>query len=901
MTITFRRSDALLLIAFLSSGLSAVGLELIWIRVLGLAFGSETFGMLGVLAGFFAGLALGAALLHHLILRSGRPVRIYVVLECLIACYAFTGPIFLLRLAQSAPRWMGVLVEDNRSLPALSLNLLIAMMVLLPATISMGATTVAIIEAWRRRRTLAENDDTVAWLYGVNTFGASIGIALAIYWLLPAFGIQTASAALGGFSLLAAALAWRWEHVGVAGGALPEGDEVAGERPTMAGHSRPLLYALLFFTGLAGIGLETVGTHVLTQIFDNTVHTFANILAVYLLGTALGAWWYGSLLARRLAGQREWGTIWLLYGLALAGLLSAWSLGQAMAMLLWLAPAGTSYAGRALAESLISAVVFLAPTVLMGATFSHLLGHFTYEGVGYASACNTVGASLAPFVFGLVLIPSAGYGVAFYTVVGMYLVLFVAAGLWDRRRAVGVAAGVGVAATAGVLLYSSLVLVQLPSNFRLLDRRVGLQGVVSVTEYGAEGSPEISSPRFLQVDQRYLMGGSIGTLAQRMGHLAMLMGPAQRQVLYLGLGTGILAGTALDYPIERVTGVELVPEILDMLPWFNQFNHGLQHDPRASLHASDARRFVRATADTYDVIVADLYHPNRDGTGALYTVQHYINIRSRLRDGGVFVQWLPLYQLRPNNLKIIIRTFLKVFPDADSVVGNYSGQAVFALLGWAPGRGQGMARGLDLQRAEALFHEQKGRDRVFDGVPDLLASYMLDAQLLSMYAGAGPLNTDTNQRITFDAARGVTDNYQSLATLMPYRRLFPAGFIRTNNRQGPYREDLETLRESVRPYAEAASHYLAAEIALTQPDSSLQALAEYLKAYEVDIRFMSAARKLLRLTIQQPATAKEQVKRLWLAHPEQPELNRLHQRLEGVDAPEQVGGIVAQFLQTRGD
>ena len=55
--------------------MAALGLELIWIRILGLAFGSESFGMLGVLAGFFAGLALGAAVLHRAILRSERPGR----------------------------------------------------------------------------------------------------------------------------------------------------------------------------------------------------------------------------------------------------------------------------------------------------------------------------------------------------------------------------------------------------------------------------------------------------------------------------------------------------------------------------------------------------------------------------------------------------------------------------------------------------------------------------------------------------------------------------------------------------------------------------------------------------------------------------------------------------------
>ena len=113
-------SDALLLMAFLSSGVAALGLELIWVRVLGLAFGSESFGMLGVLAAFFAGLAIGSAALHRLVVRSRRPVRIYLMAECVIAAYALAGPKLMLHLADAMPRAVGPLVGDNRSLGALS-------------------------------------------------------------------------------------------------------------------------------------------------------------------------------------------------------------------------------------------------------------------------------------------------------------------------------------------------------------------------------------------------------------------------------------------------------------------------------------------------------------------------------------------------------------------------------------------------------------------------------------------------------------------------------------------------------------------------------------------------------------------------------------------------------------
>src|ERR1041385_4258376 len=88
-----------------------------------------------------------------------------------------------------------------------------------------------------------------------------------------------------------------------------------------------------------------------------------------------------------------------------------------------------------------------------------------------------------------------------------------------------------------------------------------------------------------------------------------------------------------------------------------------ERQPQLRMFIADARRFVRATAAQYDVIVADLFHPARDGAGSLYTLEHFSAIRRRLAPGGLFCQWLPLHQLDEHMLRVIIRTFLEVFPD----------------------------------------------------------------------------------------------------------------------------------------------------------------------------------------------------------------------------------------------
>ena len=474
-----------------------------------------------------------------------------------------------------------------------------------------------------------------------------------------------------------------------------------------------------------------------------------------------------------------------------------------------------------------------------------------------------------------------------------------ASGIAPARR--GSLCGAASAVAIGAVAYSPLVLVQFPQGASLLAQRIGLHGVVSVTEGAAASAPSgDGATRILQLDQRQLMGGSPGFVTKRMGHLPMLIAPSPRRVLFLGVGTGITAGAALEYPAENVTGVELVPEILEMLPWFDADNHHLIRDPRAKLHASDARRFVHATADAWDVIVADLYHPSRDGTAALYTVEHFQAIRDRLADGGVFVQWLPLYQLRPDELRTIVRTFLHVFPDADSMIGNYSGFARLALIGWK----RSDAVRVDVPRADALLRARDARDHVFDGVRDLLASYMLDAAGLRRYAGEGPLNTDGNQRIAFDAASAADLErspaaHRTLASLLPFRRPYPDAFVTSAGPAGA-----GALRRDVGPYVEAVSRYLAAEIVRLDDRSNAMppsALSGYLDAYAVDVRFTLPLGKLLEFAARRPDRAREIVEQLWTIHPAQPNVAALRQRLGTAATPEQTSAIVERFLRTGGD
>jgi spermidine synthase len=199
-------------------------------------------------------------------------------------------------------------------------------------------------------------------------------------------------------------------------------------------------------------------------------------------------------------------------------------------------------------------------------------------------------------------------------------------------------------------------------------------------------------------------------------------------------------------PGTTVRGVELSPEVAELLPWFTL--------PSPPVTISDARRYVAADTHQYDVIVADLFHPALDGSGSLYTTDHFVAVRRRLAPGGLFCQWLPLYQLDLPSLRAIIRGFLDVYPDGSAWLNHYSVRTpMLALVGRRDG-GQ-----LDLNTLAEQLADPAVRAVVrpigFEGPMDVLGQYVGGARALATFAGQGPRNTDDYPFVALDAQRNV--------------------------------------------------------------------------------------------------------------------------------------------------
>jgi len=884
--------DRLLLVAFFFSGAAALGYEILWTRLLSLALGSETLGILGTLAGFFGGLALGSFALHGPARRSRYPACLFAVFETVAALYALASPHLLHALAWRLPPLLGPAAGDNNTPLALVLSLGTALLVLLPATLPMGATLAALVEA--RRRTVSDPTAGrgLGRLYGANTFGATVGALTAVHLTLPRLGLAGGSLVLTALGLVSAALALVWNHR--TSPLLPTTNP-AGPLPAGDGLPPRALHLLLAGTGLAGVGLEVVGVQILAQPLEDTIYTFADLLAVYLLGTAAGAWIYGRLAERLARRDRSVWTAALLAASAVSAMLTAFLLRASPWSLERLAPDESGHLRRLLAEFGIAALAFLIPTVLMGALASHLLAQAADRGVGRAYAANTLGATLAPFVFGLAAIPSLGYALSLDLVAWTYVALLgfaTLAGFDKGKRPAWAWGAVAVMTVLTLFAPRSLALIPVQPGWTEVASRETLMGLVRVTEKIA---PPLAGTRLLQVNKFFRMGGGAAFGERRMGHIPPLLAPDARTALFLGVATGGTLGAVRDFPLERVDAVEIVPEMLPMLPLFERINQGVARDPRVHFHAADARRYVAASRERYGLIVADLFHPSRDGAGSLYAREHFEQVREHLSPGGLFAQWIPLYQFDEHNLKTVIRTFLDVFPEVHSFLGIYNAETpALVLLGRVPRRSGDVLR-IDLGHLAAELRKPVYQTLLMQDPRDLLGAYMLDRAALASFAGRGPLNTDLDPHVLFEAPRTAYENrqdlrYRSLAALLPHRTPYPAELA-----AGPV-----ALRGQVASYANALGHYLQGEILRTKAAGSGilpgPAREQYLLAYESDPDFTPAGQILLALVGADPGAAEPIFRRMLARTPNRPRVYlSLLEHLDSVGDKERAASLRSEI------
>lgn len=797
-----------ILVLFLLSGATSLVYEVVWLRKLILIFGSTQFATSTVLSTFMAGLALGAFVAGRRISRSTvAPLKIYGLLEIGIGIYALLVP-FLFRALTPVYRalWEAGLSE---SFVAFSVAKFVGIaVVLLPPTVMMGATLPVLA------RQVADDPKRiggkVGTLYAINTFGAVAGTFLAGFVFVPNLGVRQTlwlTALINGLlGLTAIWLAGRIRQPGTSAPTETDG-ETPSESPGLAIARRRMPLVLLVF-GLSGFGalvLEVAWTRVLALVMGSSVYAFSLMLLAFLIGLAAGSAFFAGYLRKRPAtdpaamlavlligaGFLAYATSWAFRTLPrFFGEIYFWTEGKND----WLTGSTWMSADQWMVLQFIAGLAIMFPaTFALGGIFPAVLQLHARQlkqvgtSVGTVYASNTVGTIAGAAMAGFVLIPTFGVldtvtGIAILEVGLGALVLFAVVGRSQRLRPL---------ILLGVVLACGLIF-RLPGwDARLMNSGVymNLFGEEwsdweefstfiydnNETVFVAEGltatvfvgdQPRYEN-RYLSVNGKIEASTNADLETQLMcSHLPLLMHPDPKDVMVIGLASGITVGAVATHPVETIRVIEVEEQMEPAARLFEEHNNYVLDDPRLVLSFNDARNDLEFSSNTYDVIVSEPSNPWMTVAANLFTEDFFRMARQRLREGGIFSQWVQNYYLPKEDLRSIVAAFRESFPYV-MMFETYDGIDLL-LMGSQEPLELNFTR-FDERMTELRVLMDLGRVGV-RAKSDVLELFRLGPADIDKVVIDAPRNTDDNARVEFSAPK--TFGIYTLARNLEYLRQF---------------------------------------------------------------------------------------------------------------------------------
>ncbi len=675
---------------FLCTGAFALVYEVVWARYLALFLGHDAYAHAIVLASFMGGQALGYAAGGRLVARAGRRIALYGWIEVAIGLFAIAFP----ALWAAAGRAFGALAAgaDPGGAGLIAAKLAAGATLILPPAVLMGTTLPLLAEGVVARG--ARLSRALGRLYAVNCAGAVLGTLAAGYFLIPDLGLEASLRAVGLANILAGATAVALSLLFLERAPSPSPSPAPAPAPSPTPSpvlARRAALAGAFLAGAAALVYEVAWARLLAITLGASTYAFTIMLAGFIGGIAIGARISaGRRVARSRAPLRLFGAIELALGAAVALTLplvdllpfAFGSIRDALSQTV------AGFRDFQAAQLLLCLGVMAIPAVLGGLALplaaraaADALG--PGRGVAASFGANTAGSLAGALGAGLVLLPLLGVrhtftaGVALNALAGAGALAAVAAG--GRGRLAAAAAG------AAIALLAAIVPAVERGALTLQVFRVARRGDLgTLAEYRTEIAERAGRIRYYRdgatatvavFDSRsgksltlLINGKADASTAEDirtqllLAHIPLLLRPRAKDVLVVGLGSGMTAGSLLRHPIERLDVVELSPEVVQASRWFDAATHAPLADPRTRLIVADARTALALERRRYDAIVSEPSNPWVAGIGSLFTKEHFEAIAARLNPGGISLQWIHTYEISDELVDLVLRTYLTVFP-----------------------------------------------------------------------------------------------------------------------------------------------------------------------------------------------------------------------------------------------
>ncbi len=666
-------------ILFLVSGCAGLIYEIVWERLLEVYFGVTMVAIALIVAAYMGGLGLGS-------LVGGRTARhlksvlfVYGLVEMGVALFGLVS----VRLIT----WIG---KSTAGSSYVSVFLLSFILLLVP-TFLMGMTLPLLAQAFIVRVDISGH--VIGLLYGINTLGAALGAGLAGYVLIGQIGfigaVKVAVIMNAVVGLVAVLLnLWRPRVVFLA----PSQSIVPSVEVRWDYHS--ILFAS-FLVGFIGLGYEMLWVRILSIINKNTAYNFPTILTVFLVGLALGGYYWGRKADRTTDPVGLFWKVEIGTGIVAALVfLAFWYWMKTPTGTNWLAqnfnhyqrPAtpmvavfgGFVFSRRALFISILN---YLPPVILIVLPASLLMGgglpildrmainssEVAGRRVGDIHLINILGSVFGTLTISFILLPMIGSELTLKILILLsltFLALYLKA-----RKVPGISHHFNPAAWIMTVI-AFLAFVFLPNKSQLFIRlfETATHNLAVVHET-SENVLVLTMPLGNKLPSTLWIGGEKNSIFPSQGAyevqaMACAGASQPKRILIIGLGGGNTAFFYSTLPgVEQIIVVELIPDLAPFLINNIDMSRTMLMDPHVYYIADDGRRFLNSHPDDkYDLISMDPVRNYTTGHNNLYSIEAISLYQTHLSPKGVLCQW-------EDDLHVLPRTVAASFPYEDQYDG----------------------------------------------------------------------------------------------------------------------------------------------------------------------------------------------------------------------------------------
>ena len=601
-------------------------------------------------------------------------------------------------------------------------------------------------------------------------------------------------------------------------------DEVAQQAEPETISQPPERHLVLWAIGISGfcaLAYEVLWTRIMVFFLGSTTYAFATMLAAFLFGIALGSIVFACWVDRIKQPIAIFGILQLGIGLFALILMPAFEELYAVTSTFQ-----STFGGSRFWAFFSCFLVMCLPTFLMGASFPLVTKIYTGSerqlgrSIGNVYSVNTVGSILGAFCAGFILIPLLGIRpsivltVALNTGIGCLLVLK-SGHRTETETSTSLLQGISIGMP---MLNAGLAVILLIT----LNQPLFLKSAIfktqrpgdTLVDYNEEVDATVTTLKDDEAVYRLYVDTNQAADASRwdspshrvIAHLPLLLHPRPKRALVVGFGMGLTSYSITQHGV-RVDAIELSKGVISAAQkHFTHVNGNVFESPLFNYKINDGRNHILMTKTKYDMISTGIIHPLVSaGSSNIYTADFYRLCRRILSEDGIMCQWVPLHRLPEAHYKMIVRTFIEVFPHTTLW---YKYTPDFVILIGTPKPLRIDYKNFIARAQIASISEGLAADDL-DG-SSLLDSFMMGPETVRKYVGPGPVHTDNRPRLEFfrgaDLAGTTTQNVKGMAEhrerVLPYLTNY-----------GSTLSEMKVVREKINTYFRATQKLILGQIA----------------------------------------------------------------------------------------